>query len=365
MTAELAAAVAAYRLPGARRGLPEKALDLGQWSRFFGIVCEQRLTGLLVAAVDDGAFPTTVAQAEQAAAAQVESMHLALVLEQLLVRLVDGLDGADVDYRVLKGPAYARLVYPDPALRPFGDIDILVPGDQLDLAATVLKTTGAWRPVPELRPGFDRRFGKGATFRTAAGHEIDLHRTFIFGPFGMRMRAGDLFISADPFVVGGRTMKTLTAEGRFVHACFHALLGSPQPRLLPMRDIAQIASTTSFDLGAATELARSWRAEAVVATAVRTAWRILSIDEVVEVSAWADRYEVTRKERQALSVYGHGSSYLTQAAASLGSIHGLREKGAFMASLALSPVARRPGLPRRARRIWDGVRVLLPGSGRS
>lgn len=361
IASDLSRAVAAYGLTGTRLRPLARVLSQDQWSRLFTVVCEQRLTGLLMAAIDEGVFAVTVGQAEEAAAAQVESMHLALVLEQLLLRLADGLERSEVDYRVLKGPVYARLVYPDPTLRPFGDIDILVRGEQFEAAAVVLARAGASRTVPELGPGFDRRFGKGATFRTAWGDEIDLHRTFIFGPFGIRMRAAELFVTSDRFVVAGRAMPALVPEARFMHACFHAQLGSSTPRLLPLRDVAQMALTGPLDLSAVSTLARSWRAEAVVATAVRKAWRVFDLAAVPDIAAWAEGYQLTRDERLALSVYGDRSSYLTQAAASLGSIRGVREKGAFVRYLALSTAARRPGAPRRAKRIWDGSRLIVPG----
>ena len=41
------------------------------------------------------------------------------------------LGAAGIDVRALKGPAVGRLEYPDPSWRAYGDVDLLVPGDEV------------------------------------------------------------------------------------------------------------------------------------------------------------------------------------------------------------------------------------------
>ena len=55
---------------------------------------------------------------------------------------------------VLKGPAAARL-YPEPALRPFADLDLLVPRDRLAAAAKALEPRG-YRTAGGVRAGVRR-----------------------------------------------------------------------------------------------------------------------------------------------------------------------------------------------------------------
>ena len=63
--------------------------------------------------------------------------------------VVDALEGAGIESVLLKGPALARTVYPDPALRQSGDIDLLVrPGDVL-AAEEVLEGLGYVSPMKE------------------------------------------------------------------------------------------------------------------------------------------------------------------------------------------------------------------------
>ncbi|MBA3621797.1 MAG: hypothetical protein H0W51_05695 [Euzebyales bacterium] len=60
----------------------------------------------------------------------------------------------------------------------------------------MLGNCGYRRSWPQLRPGFDRRFGKGAPLRRDEGWELDLHRTFVMGPFGLTVDLDGLFASS-------------------------------------------------------------------------------------------------------------------------------------------------------------------------
>ena len=106
--------------------------------------------------------------------------------------------------------------------------------------------SGAFGRTRELRPGFDREFGKDVLIRIN-GIELDIHRTFVTGPFGLTIPLEQLFASATPFAVGGRTLHALGGEEMFLQACYNAALGDrpvrwgsrprPAPRLraLPHR----------------------------------------------------------------------------------------------------------------------------------
>jgi hypothetical protein len=343
---------------------PSTPLADDTWRQFCGEAVAHRLTGLLLASVECGDFPTTDAQYETLLSTHVDAMHLALLLESELMEVDRHLSETPIEYRVLKGPAYAHVAYPDPSLRPFGDIDVLVRGDDFKAATSVLEGLGAVRPSPELNRGFDRRFGKGAMFIMPSGLELDLHRTFVFGPFGFRMVPDDLFATSEEFLLGGRRLSALGAEERFLHACYHAALGSPTPRLLTVRDVAQTLLHARLDDVRVLQLSARWEGHAVVASAVNLAWETLELSVEAPLSEWARAYEPDRWEQLAFEAYGADGSYLAQAAASIGSIRGLRSKAAFVASLAGSRAARHPLRSGRRRRIRDAARIVFPGPSR-
>ncbi len=71
----------------------------------------------------------------------------AVIHEANIVRLVQRLNDAGIDFLLVKGWAVARL-YPEPGLRPYGDIDIAVSPDQWqDAANLLLHSEGVFGPV--------------------------------------------------------------------------------------------------------------------------------------------------------------------------------------------------------------------------
>lgn len=328
-----APAVAAHRLAGARLDIPPKPLDDDAWADLVVEVRLQRLTGLLADAVSSGAFPATDEQVAEAAAAHEAAMDIALRLERKLLDTASAFEDAGIEYRVLKGPAFAHTIYDDPALRAFGDVDLLVPGGDVEPARDMLVAAGCERRYPEPRPGFDRRFGKSVTLEAPDGFEIDLHRTLVLGPFGLTVDTGDLFADPSWFTLGGRRLPALGPETRFLHACYHAVLGEWPPRMLPLRDVAQALLTADLDTESVLSTAASWRARAVVARAVRATWQTFALADVVPLSVWAARYEPDAWERRALSVHTRRKRYGAKALASVRAIPGVRGKAAFVHSL--------------------------------
>lgn len=353
--AALVAMVAAHGLPGARIAASD-ALEPVAWRALYDLATHDRLAPLLAAAVVDGALPTTPAQREQAVAGHEQSMRLCLQLERALLESAATLAAAGIPFRVLKGSAVAHLDYRDPADRAFGDVDLLVEGTAYDDALAALHAEGSRRRYREVRPGFDRRWGKGACLVRPDGAQLDVHRTFVAGPFGLTVDLAELFAGAATLTVGGRDLQALDREGRFLHACFHAALGDQVPRLVALRDVAQLVLATDLDVEAALERARRWRADAVVARAVRLAWSRLELAPV-PLSEWAAAHRPDRFQARALRAYTSPSrSYATQVVAGVAAVPTVSEKLAYMRALLLAEpahLARRDrSYARRLRRAW-------------
>lgn len=359
---DLAAAVASYGLAGTAHDLPTAALSTADWDHLLADTRRQRLTGLLLTACQDGALAVTAEQLDQVADAHTTAMTAALHLEAELLQIHDCLLGAGVDVRVLKGTAVAHLDYADPALRCFGDNDLLVRGDHFDLAVRTLVGAGLERRFPEPRPGFDRRFSKGTSF-TRDGLELDLHRTFVMGPYGLRLQPDDLWRGSAGFVVGGRPMEALDADCRFLHACFHAALGEKVPRLVPLRDVAQMLLHGDLDVVRVRHLMETWGAKPVVATAVRAAWARLRLADVVALSAWAQRYPVDERSRRELAVYSDPEgSYAGKSLAAVRALPRWRDRVAFVRALALPDSAYLEGRTRGVARLRTGLAARRSGS---
>lgn len=320
----------------------------------------RRLTGHLVAAIGAGTVVASADGRARAMAAHRRAVRHVLRVEQVLLETVDVLAAAGVGSRVLKGPAVARTLYPCPAVRTFVDVDLLVRSGDIDRAAAALRAAGHRRPVPELRPGFDRRFGKTAMFVHPAGIQVDLHRTLVVGPHGLLIDLADLFAGGRSVTVGGRGVATLDVASEFLALCYHAALGDVPPRLASLRDVAQALARHPDILAAVLDQAEAWRGRAVVARAVSLAASVFDLVETPSI-AWAAAYRPDRGERRLLSCYvaarhGNARKYLASARV----IRGPVDKAAFLAAL-LFPRREVLTAHGRHRGPWlrQGVRSLL------
>jgi hypothetical protein len=348
--------VASYGLPGTTSALPQDVLDGETWETVFTAVVRHRVTGHLVLALHEDAFRVTDDQRAAAAEAHERALALALLLEHLLLTTVAQLDAATITTRVLRGPAVAHAVYAEPGLRSFSDIDLLVAPQDYDDALALLSAHGNRRRYLEPRQGFDRRFGKGVCLKTPSGLEIDLHRTFVAGPFGLAIDTDALFAKSTSFSLGGRALEGLDPEARFLDACFQAALDA-EPRLVALRDVAQMTVCSGLDAARVQKLCGKWRCGIVVQRAVRLAWDAFALDNTPEVVRWARDHKPTGFERQALRAYvGGDRSYAGQAVAGLRALRGFRAKVAYATKL-LVPTrpyvrTRDGGYLRRARRAF-------------
>jgi hypothetical protein len=228
------------------------------------------------------------------------------------------LDRHRIPSRVLKGVALARTAYDDPNERVFGDVDLLVPGTHLTRAARVLADAlDGRRAQPELRRGFDDRFGKEAMLEVG-GLELDLHRTFVEGAFGLTVRLDDLFAPPYRFPLGAYELEALPMPQRMLHASYAAAFGDWPPRLVSMRDLAQIVHRERPNLTDVLLMARAWQCEPIVARAVQITWEHLALTERFPIVEWADRFEPTKHQQRMVAWHeGPARAFTSQAAALL------------------------------------------------
>ncbi len=184
-------------------------------------------------ALASGAMPSTAAQREEASELHF-SAHVpgARPRGRVAAGPRPRSEAAGIEAKVLKGRAVAHLDYPDPAQRMFADIDLLVRSDDLDSAVAVLGGRVTVAARSSHGPASTGASAKVRPSRPPSGHEIDLHRTFVMGPFGLRLRLDDLW-DARPLRAGGPPVGALDAECRFLHACYHAALGRRRPAAGP------------------------------------------------------------------------------------------------------------------------------------
>jgi Uncharacterised nucleotidyltransferase len=323
--------VASVGLPGA--GGDALEVPEADWPGLLAYLARQRITGLAEVEVRAGTLVVTEQQRTELDERHREAMAMVLILDHLLGELSSSMTEVGVPTVVLKGPAVASTFYPDRAWRSYGDLDLLVAADDWQGACEVLVRRGFRRIIPEPRPGFDERFGKGASFEDARKLQVDLHRTLAMGPFGLWIDPGGLLASTTDFPTRSGSLRRLDDPSTLIHACIHAALGRQHARLVPLRDVLQVAWSDRIDWGVVVDRMADWRLTAPVVHAMRTASATLGIslpDEVAEIL----RTPVAAIERRALLAYTtdrkrQGGPEL----AALWAIPGLRSRAAYLRAM--------------------------------
>ena len=198
----IARRLATVGLPGAS----DVRLEISEadWPRVLGITARQRITGLASAAVRDGWLHLSVPQRAELEERHRSAMAMVLVLDQLLIEVSEAMAVARIQPVVLKGPSFADAFYPDRSWRSYGDLDLLVSAADWRNASGVLSRLGFERIIPEPRPGFDERWGKGASFEDVRKLQVDLHRTLALGSFGLWIDTAALLDGTTTFSLQGR-----------------------------------------------------------------------------------------------------------------------------------------------------------------
>ncbi len=272
-----------------------------------------RTVGFVATALLDG----TIEASNETLDAALDHWHRALrgvvLIEAFAVRTAAVLDDAGVRWRLTKGAALAHLDYRHQiAERTFGDVDLMIHPADWSAALDALLAAGLRRPAPELRPGYDRRFGKGATLIDEREWEIDLHLRFTIGRFGVRARMEELFERGDQIELAGRAIPVLAGPDRLLHACHHLVLGGFSG-LRVARDVAQLVLVSEVDWEAAVASAEHWRVDAVVASGIVQAWERLELDLEHPAHDWAVGHEISARDARAIAVFTEERSFRSQA----------------------------------------------------
>lgn len=331
MTTELLAAVATYGLAGSV-GLDGQQLPDDQLDELVRAAATHRLIGLLAAAVGDGALATTAAQFDVIADEHERWCGHVLQAECLLLALGAELARAGHTYRLFKGSALAHLVYDDPAYRPYADLDLMVPGEELDdIRELIVREFDGNEALPELRPGFDREFGKESLVRVGS-IEVDLHRTFVTGGFGLTVPLRELFAGTDTVEIGSTNVPVLAPHPTVMQTAYNAALGDWPLRYASLRDFAGAIEHWQPPVADIARTARRWRATAVVARAVELTWSELGLASN-ELCEWAASVEAPLRERLLLRTYLTSARSYTRPAGSLLVIPGIRPRLRYAAAI--------------------------------
>lgn len=223
-----------------------------------------------------GALPAELSQALRRAyyAAVADGELHEVELRDVLACLA----GAGVTPVLFKGAALAHTVYPDPACRPMGDLDLWVTEAAMPIARAALVRAGYREHEKAERPLELQRNTSGEVPLMGAGAGqglVELHWGTFAGEWLRRTAAVDeaeIRCRARVVQVAGREAWTLSPEDAVLQLAVHFAVNHQMayPGVRGLLDVRLLASADPVDWAALAERARMWR--------VRTCtWLVLSL----------------------------------------------------------------------------------------
>ena len=227
------------------RPLPDHDTD---WDEVYLGCCRNGLLGLAqrylsARGEEERPAPSPLPFRRMIARAQgLTGLRLAMLRRELGTTL-RGLVDAGLDPIVLKGPALGQIVYPEPALRPFGDLDLLLRERDVLAAHRALLAQGfeAEHDPSSLPP---RLVPQLTVYELQYWHRerqllVEIH---IDDPFNTGLTARDLdgyWRRAVPVTIGGVAVKVLSLNDQVLQLCAHAHYHG-YTRLIWLSDLAFI-----------------------------------------------------------------------------------------------------------------------------
>lgn len=149
-----------------------------------------------------------------------------------LIRVVRVLEAENIPVLCLKGPVLAQVLYGDPAMRLFGDLDILVKQRDFFRAVNILQNMGAIKTYPERSDDVYRHEN------LIIGHShMEVHREVTVREFPMSLEIEGLFARRRDIVLNKQTLHTLSFEDTIIHTGLHGT----QHRLVKLRYLTDLA----------------------------------------------------------------------------------------------------------------------------
>ncbi|HIE29505.1 TPA: hypothetical protein EYP66_19725 [Candidatus Poribacteria bacterium] len=137
-------------------------------------------------------------------------------LSEILKSLLD----AQIKVILLKGIGLAKTVYPNIAVRPFSDIDLLISKEDLHKIEAKLSQFG-YDLLYDYRPGFAFQFENKKFYVNRNGVSIDLHWHVANLPYSKYLAIATFWESAIPVDIEGVDTLVLSPENLLIHLSLH------------------------------------------------------------------------------------------------------------------------------------------------
>jgi len=141
---------------------------------------------------------------------------------EIITEFLAAFEQANVQTALLKGAALAHLLYPEPANRPMGDVDVLVPTEQALIDQQTLRDLGY--SADDRKEGYlyDHHHLPIASNRKAGMQiSIEVHHDALSGDVDHSITLHNLAEPLQTFEIDGRTAHAFNHTDMLHHLCHH------------------------------------------------------------------------------------------------------------------------------------------------
>ena len=235
-------------------------VDPSAWARDADTIVGQRLAGLALLSAESSSVNLTSATRDRLSQARGIETARCLMIEAAAVVALQALEDAGIPLVVTKGPAVAQ-AYPHASLRPFFDVDSLVPPDRFEEAFGILRRLGFTEPAHQTQPRgyFNRWCREGVNLIRSDGGSIDLHHHIPPWVWGQRLSFEAVLSRSRMIPIAGGPVRAAHPIHNLLITALHVISdkGRPGRRLLIWRDLVALARVC--EAAAAAEEARRVR----------------------------------------------------------------------------------------------------------
>jgi hypothetical protein len=206
------------------------------------------------------------------AAMQFKIAHRETFRDNLLMfrkaeQILRNLHEAGIGTLLLKGAALSSVYYRSSALRPMGDIDVLIKRADFQKAVHILREN-KWQPDSENLPLYIEIY-PSCSFIDAEGDELDLHWQIMRECWNTD-NTDSLWDDAVEAKIGNTPVKVLSPAHQLFHVCWHGVQYNPTPPIRWIADAVTILrkSNDELDWEKLVEIARLHRVNLMIFTAL-------------------------------------------------------------------------------------------------
>ena len=207
-----------------------------------------RVVGYAIEAMEHGRLAHETTAWHELLARRMSETAQANLLRTELVQVRPVLEAAcDAPPILVKGPAVADRFYHPARLRPFRDLDLLVPPARLDAAVGALEQTLGYRRAPEPWPGYGERQGHHVALTRKVGARpvwVELHWRLSDDPVARGLDHARLLAGSQPLELIEGSIPVPSVADQLLVLAVH-LVQENRKRLAWINDLALVSRAAS------------------------------------------------------------------------------------------------------------------------